>query len=151
MSFNQSTRLYELDGIVSFDNNRTGLRVGWVYRNQKSQRSRYVSICVDSLCRDVADTLPVTAICETRNIYLRTRLLLQPREVFRFQDGFAIVLSYLALGSLEHSLFEERSFFIEKAKTVAVQILLNLEVYFEVEHTVYVTFWHMGYTTAVDL
>ena len=52
--------------------------------------------------------------------------MLQALDVFQYPDGFAIVLPYLAFGSLGQYL-EERSLFIEEAKTVAVQILLGVE------------------------
>lgn len=52
--------------------------------------------------------------------------MLQALEVFQYPDGFAIVLPYLAFGSLEQYL-EERRLFIEEAKTIAVQMLLGVE------------------------
>lgn len=52
--------------------------------------------------------------------------MLQALEVFQYPDGFAIVLPYLAFGSLEQYL-EERRLFIEEAKTIAVQVLLGVE------------------------
>lgn len=46
--------------------------------------------------------------------------------MFQYPDGFAIVLPYLAYGSLEQYL-EERNPFIEEAKTVSVQMLHGVE------------------------
>ena len=52
--------------------------------------------------------------------------MLQALDVFQYPDGFAIVLPYLAFESLRYYL-QERSLFIEEAKTVAVQMLLGVE------------------------